>query len=156
LRLLGVIASPSLASKPDASIAGWSSRMPPGVFMPGSVRALTSRLCRRCLTAPPRNPACRAGRCGTSIDGLRFTLSGVLAKQKSLFRLSGLLKSVGVPTLVVVGEHDYVCSKASQLMAQPIPGATLKIIKNSGHMSPIEQPAGFTAVLLEFLQPAVA
>jgi pimeloyl-ACP methyl ester carboxylesterase len=39
-------------------------------------------------------------------------------------------------------------------MAQAIPGAALNIIKNSGHMSPIEQPAAFTAALLEFLQPA--
>jgi pimeloyl-ACP methyl ester carboxylesterase len=90
----------------------------------------------------------------TPIDGLRFTLSEVLAKRKSLFRLSGVLKSVHVPTLVMVGELDYVCSKASRLMAQVIPGATLKIIKNSGHMSPIEQPAAFTATLMEFLQPA--
>ena len=87
----------------------------------------------------------------TPIDGLRFTLSEVLAKRKSLFRLSGVLKSVRAPTLVMVGELDYVCSKASRLMAQAIPGATLKIIKNSGHMSPIEQPAAFTAALMEFL-----
>jgi pimeloyl-ACP methyl ester carboxylesterase len=77
-----------------------------------------------------------------------------LAKRKSLFRLSGVLKSVRVPTLVMVGELDYVCSKASRLMAQAIPGAALKIIKNSGHMSPIEQPAAFTAALMEFLEPA--
>ena len=67
----------------------------------------------------------------TPIDGLRFTLSEVLAKRKSLFRLTGVLKSVRVPTLVLVGEHDYVCSKAARLMAQIIPGATLKIIANS-------------------------
>src|ERR1700684_973837 len=89
----------------------------------------------------------------TPIDGLRFTLSEVLAKRKSLFRLSGVLKSVQAPTLVMVGELDYVCSKASRLMAQAIHGATLKIIKNSGHMSPIEQPAAFTAALMEFLEP---
>src|ERR1700719_738625 len=92
----------------------------------------------------------------TPIDGLRFTLSEVLAKRKSLFRLSGVLKSVRSPTLVMVGELDYVCSKASRLMAQAIPGATLKIIKNSGHMSPIEQPAAFTAALMEFLGSAAA
>src|SRR6202140_148608 len=40
----------------------------------------------------------------TPIDGLRFTLSEVLAKRKSLFRLSGVLKSVRAPTLVMVGE----------------------------------------------------
>jgi 3-oxoadipate enol-lactonase len=92
----------------------------------------------------------------TPIDGLRFTLSEVLAKRKSLFRLTGVLKSVRAPTLVVVGELNYVCSKASRLMAQSIPGATLKIIKNSGHMSPLEQPAAFSAGLLEFLEPVTA
>jgi pimeloyl-ACP methyl ester carboxylesterase len=39
------------------------------------------------------------------------------------------------------------------LLAQAIPGATLQIIKNSGHMAPLEQPAAFTAALLEFLGP---
>jgi len=87
----------------------------------------------------------------TPIDGLRFTLSEVLAKRKSLFRLTGLLKSICVPTLVMAGQLDYVCSKAARLMAQTIPNATLKIIDNSGHMAPLEQPAAFNAALLEFL-----
>jgi pimeloyl-ACP methyl ester carboxylesterase len=97
-----------------------------------------------------------ARRRGTPVDSLRFTLSEALAKRETLFRLTGVLKSVRVPTLVMVGELDYVCSKASRLMAQAIPGATLKIIKNSGHMSPIEQPAAFSAALLEFLAAPVA
>jgi pimeloyl-ACP methyl ester carboxylesterase len=87
----------------------------------------------------------------TPIDGLRFTLSEILAKRKSLFRLTGVLKSIQAPTLVMVGQHDYVCSKAARLMAQTIPNAMLKVIDNSGHMSPLEQPAAFTAALLEFL-----
>jgi 3-oxoadipate enol-lactonase len=87
----------------------------------------------------------------TPIDGLRFTLSQVLAKRKSLFRLTGPLKSVQVPTLVLVGEYDYVCSKVSRLLAQTIPNASLRIIKASGHMAPLEQPAAFTAALCEFL-----
>jgi 3-oxoadipate enol-lactonase len=87
----------------------------------------------------------------TPIDGLRFTLSELLAKRKSLFRLTGVLKSIRVPTLVMVGQLDYVCSKAARLMAQSIPNATLKVIGNSGHMSPLEQPAAFNAALLEFL-----
>jgi len=104
-----------------------------------------------------RSPRCREHMAAliraTPIDGLRFTLSEVLAKRKSLFRLTSVLKSVRAPTLVIVGELDYVCSKASRLMAQAIPGATLKIIKDSGHMAPIEQPAAFSAALLEFLAP---
>ncbi len=87
----------------------------------------------------------------TPIDGLRFTLSEVLSKRKSLFRLTGLLRSVQAPTLVVVGQLDYVCSKASRLLAESIPNATLRIIENSGHMAPLEQPAAFNAALTEFL-----
>jgi pimeloyl-ACP methyl ester carboxylesterase len=88
----------------------------------------------------------------TPIDGLRFTLSEVLAKRKSLFRLSSVLKSVKAPTLILVGEQDYVCSKAARLLAQTIPNASLRIIADSGHMSPLEQPAVFSAALLEFLR----
>jgi pimeloyl-ACP methyl ester carboxylesterase len=87
----------------------------------------------------------------TPVDGLRFTLSQVLAKRKSLFRLTGILQSIQVPTLVMVGEHDYLCSKAARLLAQTIPNATLKIVENSGHMAPLEQLAAFSAALLDFL-----
>jgi pimeloyl-ACP methyl ester carboxylesterase len=87
----------------------------------------------------------------TPLNGLRFTLSEVLAKRKSLFRLTDVLKAVRAPTLVLVGQHDYVCSKASKLIAQTIPNASLKIIEDSGHMSPLEQPAAFTTALAEFL-----
>jgi pimeloyl-ACP methyl ester carboxylesterase len=87
----------------------------------------------------------------TPLNGLRFTLSEVLAKRKSLFRATSVLKSVRAPTLVLVGEQDYVCGKASRLLAQSIPNASLKIIGHSGHMSPLEQPAAFTAALTEFL-----
>ncbi len=102
-----------------------------------------------------RNARCRAHMAAliraTPIDGLRFTLSEVLAKRKSLFRLTGLLKSVQAPTLVIVGQHDYACSKAARLLAQNIPNASLKVIEDSGHMSPLEQPAAFSAAIMEFL-----
>jgi pimeloyl-ACP methyl ester carboxylesterase len=87
----------------------------------------------------------------TPIGGLRFTLSEVLAKRKSLFRITDAFESPQVPTCVLVGEYDYVCTKAARLLAQTIPGASLKIVKGSGHMSPLERPAEFSAALLEFL-----
>jgi pimeloyl-ACP methyl ester carboxylesterase len=87
----------------------------------------------------------------TPIDGLHFTLSQVLAKRKSLFRSTSVLKAVRTPTLVLVGQHDYTCSKASRLVAETIPDAELKVIAGSGHMAPLEQPAAFSAALLEFL-----
>jgi pimeloyl-ACP methyl ester carboxylesterase len=87
----------------------------------------------------------------TPIDGLHFTLSQVLAKRKSLFRSTSVLKAVRTPTLVLVGQHDYTCSKASRLVAETIPEAELEVIAGSGHMAPLEQPAAFSAALLEFL-----
>jgi len=87
----------------------------------------------------------------TPIDGLRFTLSEVLAKRKSLFRATGVLKAVQAPTLVLVGQEDYACSKAARLLAETIPNAALKVIAGSGHMAPLEQPAAFNAALMEFL-----
>jgi pimeloyl-ACP methyl ester carboxylesterase len=87
----------------------------------------------------------------TPINGLRFTLSEVLMKRKSLFRLTSLLNAMRVPTLVMAGQHDYVCSKATRALAQTIPNASLKFIAGSGHMSPLEQPPAFSAAVLEFL-----
>jgi 3-oxoadipate enol-lactonase len=86
----------------------------------------------------------------TPLDGLRFTLSEVLSKRKSLFRLTGLLRTIEAPTLVLLGERDYLCSKAARLLTQTIPNASLKIIAGSGHMTPLERPAAFNAALLEF------
>lgn len=91
---------------------------------------------------------------GTPINGLRFTLSEVLMRRKSLFRLTSLLKSVRVSTLVMAGQYDYVCSKGTRVLAQAIPDAALKFIEGSGHMVPLEQPAAFTAALLAFLGEA--
>jgi len=90
----------------------------------------------------------------TPKNGLRFTLSEVLAKRKSLFRSTGVLQSVQAPTLVLVGQQDYNCTKAARLLADTIPNAALKIIAGSGHMTPLEQPAAFTAALVEFLGEA--
>ena len=90
----------------------------------------------------------------TPLDGLRFSLSEIVVKRKSLFRVASVLQSIRAPTLVLVGEQDYMCSKSSRLLAQTIPGASLKVIKNSGHIAPLEQPAAFTAALVEFLGEA--
>ncbi len=92
----------------------------------------------------------------TPITGLRFTLSEVLAKRKSLFRLTGVLRSVQAPTLVLLGRQDYTCSKAARLLAATMPNAGLKVIEDSGHMVPLERPAAFNAALLEFLMRAAA
>ncbi len=84
--------------------------------------------------------------------GLRHTLSEVLGKRKSLFRMTEALKLVKVPTLVMLGQHDYLCRSSSRLLADTIPGAAFSRIAGSGHMSPLEQPSQFTANLHDFLR----
>ena len=62
---------------------------------------------------------------------------------------TALLPGIGVPTLVVVGEHDAVTTPAEHTgMAAAIPGATLAIIGGAGHMTALEQPGEFADLLL--------
>ena len=84
--------------------------------------------------------------------GLRHTLSEVLGKRKSLFRMTETLKSIKVPTLVMLGQQDYLCRNSSRLMAETIPGAALRKIAGAGHITPLEQPRQFNAHLLDFLR----
>ncbi len=65
------------------------------------------------------------------------------------------LKSLDIPTLIVVGEEDAALPPAlSQHMSQAIPGARLEIIANAGHLSTIENPVAVNAVLVPFVESA--
>jgi pimeloyl-ACP methyl ester carboxylesterase len=55
------------------------------------------------------------------------------------------LHKITVPTLVVVGDDDFVCDKISQAdrIAKNIKNSTEIVIKNAGHFCWIEQPVQF-------------
>jgi proline iminopeptidase len=57
-----------------------------------------------------------------------------------------------VPTLVVVGRRDFVCSLpfAEELHAA-IAGSQLVVLEHSGHMGHIEEPTAFAAVVTAFV-----
>jgi len=63
------------------------------------------------------------------------------------------LGQIKLPTLLICGEHD-VISPADEMrgIAGRIPGAQMEVIPAAGHMSPLENAAGFNAVLSEFLK----
>ena len=66
------------------------------------------------------------------------------------------LDQIRCPTLVIVGGEDVATPVAdSELMARSIPNARLEIIPDVGHLSNIETPGRFNAVLIEFLEEAV-
>jgi pimeloyl-ACP methyl ester carboxylesterase len=64
---------------------------------------------------------------------------------------SGFLAQIGVPTLVLVGEHDTVTGTAeSAALAAGIPGARMHAVPDAGHAAAQEQPALVNQVLRDF------
>jgi pimeloyl-ACP methyl ester carboxylesterase len=64
-----------------------------------------------------------------------------------------LLPRIAVPTLIAAGEQDRVTSPPEQqAMAGAIPGATLRLFDNCGHMTPLEQPAKLAAAIRAHLE----
>ena len=62
------------------------------------------------------------------------------------------LYAIACPTLVLVGEADALTPPdRAQEMADAIPDARLEVIRDSGHLSTLEQPAAVTAALVEWL-----
>lgn len=67
------------------------------------------------------------------------------------------LKTINVPTLIVIGEEDVLSTVADgELMRQNIAGSQLKVIPKAGHYSPWEQPEAVGTVLRQFLDDAAA
>ncbi|MCX7308753.1 MAG: alpha/beta fold hydrolase [Afipia sp.] len=63
------------------------------------------------------------------------------------------LKSILIPTLVIVGDEDVITPPSeSKLLAKGIQGARLEIIKQAGHFPMLEQPAMFNRILRDFLE----
>jgi pimeloyl-ACP methyl ester carboxylesterase len=63
-----------------------------------------------------------------------------------------LLEKIAVPTLVAVGAHDMPdFLAAADVMADAIPNARHELIAHAGHLAPLETPAAFRRLLLDFL-----
>jgi 3-oxoadipate enol-lactonase len=72
------------------------------------------------------------------------------------FNLSADLPRISVPTLVIAGAEDVLTRpKGMEEIAALIPGAEYRLIANSGHMIPVEQPERLAALLAEFLEKHV-
>jgi pimeloyl-ACP methyl ester carboxylesterase len=78
-----------------------------------------------------------------------------IRQQKAIMSRSDsrdLLPSIGVKTLVIVGDSDQLTPpKAAEEMASLIPGAVLDVIPNCGHMSTLERPDRVSKLLVEWL-----
>ena len=66
--------------------------------------------------------------------------------------LTAELERLRCPTLVVVGENDFLGVGGSVIISRRIAGARLEIVKERGHALFHEDPEGFNALLLAFLR----
>ena len=62
------------------------------------------------------------------------------------------LAAIRCPTLVIVGDGDVLTPpERAEEIAKGIPGARLSLIRDSGHLSTLEQPAAVAKSMVEFL-----
>ena len=62
------------------------------------------------------------------------------------------LAAIKVPTAIVLGDHDEAITRAhTDYMASAIPGAKLIILKDASHFAMLQDPAGYTKAVLDFL-----
>jgi len=66
--------------------------------------------------------------------------------------VTGMLSSISVRTLVIVGDQDVISPPAEmEAIAQAIPNSEFVVIPNSGHMTTMEQPEIVNEALREFI-----
>lgn len=81
--------------------------------------------------------------------GVKGSLLAMLGRNDTTEYLS----KIKIPALVICGEQDALTPPpVMQSMAQKINGAGFVIIKNSGHMSPIENPLEVNKAINQFLK----
>jgi pimeloyl-ACP methyl ester carboxylesterase len=86
---------------------------------------------------------------GTSSDTVTKTLWALASRSDTC----SILPTIKVPTLVVVGKEDKITPvEAAQKMQELTPGSSLEIIDGAGHLSNLENPEAFNAVLKRFLR----
>jgi YbgC/YbaW family acyl-CoA thioester hydrolase len=84
------------------------------------------------------------------VSGIVGALSAMRDRLDSTLLLSAL---EGMPTLIIVGEHDEITPVASaEAMKAALPSAELKVVPGAGHMSPMEKPEAVNALLADFLK----
>lgn len=83
---------------------------------------------------------------------MAFDKAGTFALGKSMEELdfSARLHEIRCSTLILCGEKDRANLKAAQCLAERIPHAECKVLKNTGHVVNEENPAALAKILNDF------
>jgi len=90
------------------------------------------------------NPALYLHMCGPS----EFSITGTLRD----YDASDFLRTITLPTLYVIGDHDEVLPETASYYRGITPGAKLAVIPNAGHLMMHDQPEANAKAIREFLQ----
>ncbi len=90
---------------------------------------------------------------GTSPEGAAAAHRGRAERRDH----TGILSSISVPTLVIVGSEDFFTPlPIATIMGDGIPGCRLVTIEGAGHLPNMEAPKAFNETLADFLQSRFA
>jgi proline iminopeptidase len=74
-------------------------------------------------------------------------------REAATMDLRPYLKNITVPTLVIVGRHDFITNVAmAEEMVKHIPNARLEIFEDSGHFALVEEAEKFYRLIKEFVE----
>ena len=85
-----------------------------------------------------------------SSKGHALTMRGVQMKRPSLYELTGEMKAISLPTLIITGDEDDPCLEPALLMKRSIRTSSLVVLPASGHTINIEEPEAFNKALFDF------
>jgi len=90
--------------------------------------------------------------CEHSAVGSANTMAGYQARRPSLYRLTGQLRSIAAPVLILAGDEDEPLLEVSLLLKRCIARSGLAMLPRSGHALNLEEPALFNQLLDDFLR----
>lgn len=121
-----------LAARVEAEGTGWlPETLTPGLLAEKARPEVAERLRELITTQPP--------------SGIAWAARAMAARPDSV----ETLRSADVPALVVVGEEDRLTPlDAANTLVETLPDATLVVLPEAGHLTPLEDPAGVVEAIL--------
>jgi pimeloyl-ACP methyl ester carboxylesterase len=87
-----------------------------------------------------------------SPTGMAYTLRGVQLERPTMYELEAGLRTLRVPTLILVGAEDAPALEPSRFLARTIPNAALEVFPGTGHTLQLEESERFNAAVLAFVR----
>jgi 3-oxoadipate enol-lactonase len=121
-----------------------------GLLLAAPMPTMAAYVARGLFPRPEQRPLYEeaAARLARNPRGAYLAAIGAIARFDVLPRLGALR----CPTLILAGDRDQtVPLAAAHALQAAIPGARLRLIADSGHATPYDQPQAFNAAVLAFL-----